>query len=75
MTQNQKFHRPFSPMIMEAEVSNKFVEVVNETADKVLSDEQSSIRWDFSNKLVGKVHKEIQIPVVDKGDREFLFST
>ena len=62
-------------MIMESEVSNKFVEVVNETADKVLSDEQSSIRWDFSNKLVGKVHKEIQIPVVDKGDREFLFST
>ena len=54
-------------MIMESEVPNKFVEVVNETADKVLSDEQSSIRWDFSNKLVGKVHKEIQIPVVDKG--------
>ena len=75
MTQNQKFHRPFSPMIMESEVPNKLVEVVNETADKVLSDEQSSIRWDFSNKLVGKVHKEIQIPVVDKGDREFLFST
>ncbi len=72
MSPNPKFHRPFSPMIMESEVPDKFVEVVNETADNVLSDEQSSIEWDFSHKLVGKVHKEVQIPV-NKKYREYLF--
>ena len=71
----QKFHRPFSPMIMESTVPDKFVKIVNDTADKVLGSESASIEWDWSHKLVGKVSKEVQIPVRNKEHREFLFST
>ena len=70
-----KFHRPFSPTIMESTVPDKFVEIVNDTADKVLSSETASVEWDWSHKLVGKVHKEIQIPVSNKEHRELLFTT
>ena len=70
-----KFHRPFSPTIMESSVPDKFVEIVNDTADKVLGSETASIEWDWSHKLVGKVHKEVQIPVRNKEHRELLFTT
>ena len=70
-----KFHRPFSPTIMESSVSDKFVEIVNDTADKVLGSETASVEWDWSHKLVGKVHKEVQIPVRNKEHRELLFTT
>tara|TARA_Y100000034_G_C6816529_1_gene367386 strand:+ start:191 stop:847 length:657 start_codon:yes stop_codon:yes gene_type:complete len=70
----QKFHEPFSPAIMETEVPMRFVDIVNKVSDEILSDEEKSAKWDFSHKLVGKVHKEIQIPVTDKKDREFLFN-
>lgn len=71
---NQTFHRPFSPMIMETTVPDKFVNIINKTADKVLSDEKSSVEWDFSHKLVGKVHKEVQIPVTNEDERQYLFT-
>ena len=51
----QKFHRPFSPTIMESTVPDRFVDIVNDTADKVLGSETASIEWDWSHKLVGKV--------------------
>ena len=75
MMTTPKFHRPFSPTIMESTVPDKFVEIVNDTADKVLGSETASIEWDWSHKLVGKVHKEVQIPVRNKEHREFLFTT
>ena len=75
MMMTPKFHRPFSPTIMESSVSDKFVEIVNDTADKVLGSETASVEWDWSHKLVGKVHKEVQIPVRNKEHREFLFTT
>ena len=75
MMMTPKFHRPFSPTIMESTVPDKFVEIVNDTADKVLGSETASIEWDWSHKLVGKVHKEVQIPVRNKEHREFLFTT
>ena len=62
----QKFHRPFSPMIMESTVPDKFVKIVNDTADKVLGSESASIEWDWSHKLVGKVHKEVRIPMTSQ---------
>ena len=52
----QKFHRPFSPMIMESTVSDKFIKIVNDTADKVLGSESASIEWDFSHKPVSYTH-------------------
>ena len=75
MMMTPKFHRPFSPTIMESSVPDKFVEIVNDTADKVLGSETASIEWDWSHKLVGKVHKEVQIPVRNKEHRELLFTT
>ena len=69
-----KFHSPFSPLIMESKVPDRFVEVINRVGDDVLSDDNKSAQWDWSHKLVGKVHKEVQIPISDKEEKEFLFS-
>tara|TARA_R100000005_G_scaffold32778_1_gene14974 strand:- start:125 stop:790 length:666 start_codon:yes stop_codon:yes gene_type:complete len=71
----QKFHEPYSPAILETTVSERFVDIINNVADDVLSDEEKSKQWDFSHKLVGKVNKEILIPVKDKSDRDYLFRT
>ena len=75
MMMTPKFHRPFSPTIMESTVPDKFIEIVNDTADKVLGSEAASVEWDWSHKLVGKVHKEVQIPVRNKEHRKLLFTT
>mgnify|MGYP005673859129 CR=1 FL=1 len=66
-----KFHTPFSPMIMETQVPKKFVDLVNKIGDEVLSDDKKSAQWDWSNHLVGKVHKEVQIPIVNKEDGDY----
>jgi len=70
-----KFHEPFSPTILETTVPQRFVNIVNNVSNDVLSSEEKSKQWDWSHKLVGKVSKEIQIPVTDKDDRAFLFNT
>ena len=75
MMMNQKFHEPFSPAILETTVPHRFVRVVNDVSDDVLSSDEKSKKWDWSHKLVGKVNKEILIPVTDKDDRAFLFKT
>ena len=72
---NQKFHEPFSPTILETTVPHRFVRVVNDVSDDVLSSNEKSKKWDWSHKLVGKVNKEILIPVTDEDDRAFLFRT
>ena len=69
-----KFHEPFSPVILETTVPNRFVNIVNDVADDVLADDKKSKEWDWSHKLVGKVNKEILIPVTDPDDRSFLFN-
>ena len=69
-----KFHKPFSPIIMETEVPKKFIKIINDTADKVLNSETASVQWDWSHNLVGKVHKEVQIPIKNRADKEFLFN-
>ena len=66
-----KFHTPFSPTIMEMEVPKKFVDIVNKIVDEVLSDEKKSAQMDWSNHLVGKVHKEVQIPIMNKEDGDY----
>jgi len=70
---HSRFLEVFSPTIMESTVPKRFIDIVNDTGDAVLSDEQKSVKWDWSHKLVGKVSKEIQIPVANSGDRDFLF--
>ena len=68
-----KFLEAFSPTIMESTVPKRFINIVNDTGDAVLSDKQKSVQWDWSHKLVGKVSKEVQIPVSNSDDRDFLF--
>ena len=53
----------FSPTIMQFKVSDRFVNIVNTTGDAVLPDDGLSKKFDFSDNLVGKVHKEVSIPV------------
>ncbi len=71
MMMTPKFHEIFSPTIMETEVSQKFLDIVNKVGDNVLSDDKQSVQWDWSHKLVGKVHKEIRIPITSKEDGSY----
>tara|TARA_B100000780_G_scaffold274392_1_gene239347 strand:- start:797 stop:1417 length:621 start_codon:yes stop_codon:yes gene_type:complete len=60
---------------MESKVSQRFIDIVNASGDDVLSSDKKSAKWDWSHKLVGKVSKEIQIPIDDADDRDLLFTT
>ena len=66
-----KFIEPFSPAILERQVPQKFIDIVNRVGDEVLSDETKSRECDFSENLVGKVSKEVQIPIVDKAEKKY----
>ena len=68
-----KFHEVFSPTILETQVPNRFVDIINRVGDNVLSNSMSIAKWDWSHKLVGKVSSEVQIPISDKDEKEFLF--
>ena len=56
---------------MEMGVPQKFIDLVNKIGDEVLCDDKKSAQWDWSNHLVGKVHKEVQIPIVNKEDGDY----
>ena len=71
MMSEDKFLEPFSPAILERQVPQKFIDIVNRVGDEVLSDETKSREWDFSENLVGKVSKEVQIPIVDKAEKKY----
>ena len=64
-------HEPFSPVILDTKVPKKFVDIVNKVGDEVLSDDQKSAQWDWAHNLVGKVHKEVQIPMVNKQEGDY----
>ena len=66
-----EFQRPFSPTIGKTNVPKNFLKIINDIGDEVLSDDNKSAQWDWSNHLVGKVHKEIQIPISDKDDSDY----
>ena len=68
-----KFHEVFSPTILETQVPDRFVDIINKVGDNVLSNSMSIAKWDWSHKLVGKVSSEVQIPISDKDEKEFLF--
>ena len=73
MKKTNKFIEAFSPTILETKVPARFIKIINDTGDDILSDDRKSAKWDWSHKLVGKVNKEIQIPVNDSDDRAMLF--
>ena len=69
---DREFFMPFSPIIMQSTVPQKFVDIINRVGDDVLNDDKKSAQWDWSHNLVGKVHKEIQIPISDKKEKIYL---
>ena len=71
MNDKVKYHEPFSPVIMESKVPDKFLKLINDVGDEVLSDEVKSREWDWSGQLVGKVHKEVRIPITNKEDSAY----
>ena len=71
MSDEVKFLEPFSATILERQVPDRFIEIVNEIGDEVLSDDTTSAEWDFSENLVGKVSKEVQIPLTNKEERKY----
>ena len=75
MMMAQNWHEPFSPTILATTVPQRFVDIVNNISDDVLASDEKSEMWDWSHRLVGKVNKEILIPVKDEADRSFLFKT
>jgi hypothetical protein len=68
----REFFMPFSPIIMQSTAPKKFIDIINRVGDDVLNDDKKSEQWDWSNNLVGKVHKEIQIPISNKEEKKYL---
>ncbi len=66
------YYQNFSPTIMETSVPERFLNIVNRVGDQVLSSDEKSKQWDFSGSLVGKVSKEVQIPVTNANESRFL---
>ena len=56
-------------------MTERFVKIVNDVSDDVLSSEEKSKKWDWSGKLVGKVSKEVLIPLTSEEDKEYLLKT
>ena len=71
MNDEDNFIEPFSQTILERQVPDRFMEIVNRVGDEVLSDDEKAAEWDFSENLVGKVSKEVQIPLTDKEERKY----
>ncbi len=70
-----KYYQNFSPTIMETNVPERFLNIVNRVGDKVLTSDEKSEQYDFSGSLVGKVSKEVQIPVTNANESRFLLKT
>ena len=56
-----KIHTPFSPMLMEFEMPQSYIDTFNEYGDTISNDSEKSKQLDFSNNLVGNVKQEHQI--------------
>ena len=70
VTEHQlRIHTPFSPTIIEYKVPQRFLDIINTSGDAVLPDDGLSKKFDFSDNLVGKVSKEVLIPIMENSDR------
>jgi len=64
----------FSPTILESKVPKRFLDIVNNIGDEVLADDGLSKKYDFSQSLVGKVFKEVGIPIKNPDDATYCLS-
>ena len=53
---------PFGPKIAKLKLSNSFIKNLNKEVDRILSKKNLIEKFDYSNKLVGQVKQEFQIP-------------
>ena len=53
---------PFGPKIAKLKLSNNFVKKLNNEVDKIISKKNLLKKFDYSDKLVGQVKQEFQIP-------------
>ena len=57
-----KIISPFGPKIAKLKISNNFIKILNNEVDKIISKKNLLKKFDYSNKLVGQVKQEFQIP-------------
>ena len=57
-----KIISPFGPKIAKLKLSNNFIKKLNNEVDKIISKKSLLKKFDYSNKLVGQVKQEFQIP-------------
>ena len=53
---------PFGPKIAKLKLSSNFIKNLNKEVDRILSKKNLIEKFDYSNKLVGQVKQEFQIP-------------
>ena len=53
---------PFGPKIAKLKISNNLINKLNKEVDRILSKKNLIKKFDYSNKLVGQVKQEFQIP-------------
>ena len=53
---------PFGPKIAKLKFSNKLIKKINNEVDQILNKKSLLKKLDYSNKLVGQVKQEFQLP-------------
>ena len=53
---------PFGPKIAKLKLSSNFIKNLNKEVDRILTKKNLIEKLDYSNKLVGQVKQEFQIP-------------
>ena len=53
---------PFGPKIAKLKFSSRLIKIINSEVDKIVSKKRLIKKFDYSNKLVGQVKQELQLP-------------
>ena len=53
---------PFGPKIAKLKFSSKLIKIINSEVDKIISKKKLIKKFDYSDKLVGQVKQELQLP-------------
>ena len=53
---------PFGPKIAKLKFSSKLIKIINAEVDKIISKKKLIKKFDYSDKLVGQVKQELQLP-------------
>ena len=57
-----KIISPFGPKIAKLKLSSDLIKILNKEVDRIISKKNLIKKFDYSNKLVGQVKQEFQIP-------------